>query len=144
MIRLHEEIPPVSLPDITGGVISTWDYKQERDLVLLFAGDDPAFLQEFAHRHGEYRAANAEIIGIVGKRPTVDLPYPVMVDAEGSTASAYVDRVPFVLVIDAFGVLEGCFDATSALDHDRILALISALEMRCPECGVPEWPPEEH
>lgn len=43
---------------------------------------------------------------------------------------------------DAFGVLEGGFDG-ERMDHERVRNLIGELELRCPECGVSEWPDEQ-
>jgi len=144
MIALHREIPVLSLPDTAGRSVSTWDYKQERPLVLIFAADDPTTLGAFAARHEDYRAANAMLLGIVsgGSPQRFDMPFPVLVDRDGAATTRYTGGKPEVLVTDAFGVLEGRFDARRP-EHDRILALLSALEMRCPECGVAEWPADD-
>jgi peroxiredoxin len=142
MIALHREIPVLTLPDRTGRPISTWDYKHDRPLVLAFAAADSSLSAELAHHYGEYSAAHAEVLLVAREPLDADLPFPVLVDADGAATATYAERPPEVLVVDAFGVLEGRFEGT-APDHARIRGLISALEMRCPECGVPEWPTEE-
>lgn len=142
MLSLHREIPTLSLPDVRGRTISTWNYKQYRPLVLVFAGSRTDVLAEFAAQYDVYRATNAEILAVVPKAPEARLPFPVLIDADGAATRRYVDRVPTVLVLDAFGVLEGCFDEDRP-DHRRLRSLIGELELRCPECGVPEWPDED-
>lgn len=141
MIALHREIPTLALPDRTGRTVSTWEYKQTHPLVLVFGADSP-LLADFAAHHHEYRAANAEVIAVVPSAPPERAPFPVLIDADGSATARYVDRTPIVLVTDAFGVLEGRFDDERP-NHQRILNLISSLELACPECGAPAWPPEE-
>lgn len=139
MIALHEEIPTLRLPDSSGHRVSTRDYKQERPLVLVFAGRDGARLAaEFSQRYPHYREANAEVIEVVSEDTGERAPFPVLLDPGGEVSARYIDRTPGILVTDAYGVLEGRFDAERP-DHTRILNLVAALEMRCPECGVPEW-----
>lgn len=143
MIALHQEIPTLRLPDTSGRRVSSRDYKQERPLVLVFAGKEGARLaSEFAQRYPQYREANAEVIEVVAEDAGVRPPFPLLLDPGGDVTARYVERTPAVLVTDAYGVLEGRFDGEEP-DHARILNLIGALEMRCPECGVPEWPAEE-
>lgn len=142
MLSLHREIPILSLPDVRGRAVSTWNYKQYRPLVLVFAGSRTELLAEFAEQYDAYRATNAEVLAVVPKAPEGRTPFPVLIDADGSTTRRYVDRVPTVLVLDAFGVLEGRFDEDRT-DHARVRNLIGELELRCPECGVPEWPEKD-
>ncbi len=142
MLSLHREIPVLSLPDARGRAVSTWNYKQYRPLVLVFAGSRAALLDEFAREYDAYRATNAEVLAVVPKSLDARLPFPVLIDADGSATRRYVERVPTVLVLDAFGVLEGRFDQERP-DHARVRNLIGELELRCPECGVPEWPAED-
>lgn len=142
MLPLHREIPILSLPDTRGRAVSTWSYKQYRPLVIIFAGSRTGLLAELAAEYDAYRATNAEVLAVVPADPGTRLPFPVLIDADGSATRRYVDRVPTVLVLDAFGVLEGRFDEQRP-DHARVRSLIGELELRCPECGVPEWPDEE-
>jgi hypothetical protein len=142
MLSLHREIPTLSLPDARGRAVSTWNYKQYRPLVLVFAGSRTDLLSEFVRQYEAYRATNAEVLAVVTEAPDGPLPFPVLIDADGSATRRYVDRVPTVLVLDAFGVLEGRFDEERP-DHTRVRNLIGELELRCPECGVPEWPAED-
>src|SRR5690606_12332571 len=110
MVRLNEEIPVLTLPDAEGRERSTWAYKHRQPLVLVFADDDASVPQRFAQRYADYRAANAEVIAIMRSTPSEALPFPVMVDADGSASRRYADRTPAVLVTDAFGTLEGRFE----------------------------------
>ncbi|HEX6999513.1 MAG TPA: redoxin domain-containing protein [Gammaproteobacteria bacterium] len=142
MVALHREIPVLTLPDPAGRRISTWDYKQDKPVVLAFAGGDSALAAKLADRYDEYRKATAEVLLIAPEPPDEDLPFPVLLDADGAAAARYAERTPELLVLDAYGVLEGRFDGAEP-DHAAVLGLIAALEMRCPECGVPEWPLEE-
>lgn len=142
MLPLHREIPTLSLPDVQGRPVSTWHYKQYQPLVLVFAGDRVELLREFAAQYDDYRATNAEVLAVVSRPLDEHFPFPVLVDADASATRRYAERLPTVLALDAFGVLEGRFEGERP-DHRRIRNLIRELELRCPECGVPEWPGED-
>src|SRR5690606_8741523 len=112
----------------SGRPVSTWDYKHDRPLVLVFAGGDDALEDAFAERYDDYRRANAEVLVIAPRPPERARPYPVLIDADGSATARYVGSAPAVLVTDAFGVLEGRFDGRD-VDHAAIRNLIVRLEM---------------
>src|SRR5690554_3885932 len=78
MVALHREIPVLTLPDSTGRQISTWDYKQDRPVVLAFAGGDSTLAAKLADRYDEYRKANAEVLLIAPERPEANPPFPVL------------------------------------------------------------------
>lgn len=76
MLPLHREIPTLSLPDVRGRAVSTWNYKQYRPLVLVFAGSRTDVLEAFAARYDAYRATNAEILAVVPTAPRRGCPFP--------------------------------------------------------------------
>jgi peroxiredoxin len=145
MIELHRELPVLQLRDQRGALVSTWSYKHQKPLVIAFAGTDASLLAGFADRIGDYVSANAQVLAVAQGDPggddrLADVPFPVFADESGDVSSRYVDVVPATVVTDAYGVVEGIF--LGPPDHGRIIDLVRLLEMRCPECGVPEWPAE--
>ncbi|MDX9740459.1 MAG: hypothetical protein RBT81_04660 [Gammaproteobacteria bacterium] len=144
MIVLHRELPVLELRDRGGALVSTWRCKHEHPLVLVFAGTDDSMIEGFADRIDSYRSANARVLAVVHAREPGDgeppgVPFPVLAD-DGAATRQYVGAAPATVVTDAYGVVEGVFSGTP--DHERIIDLVRMLEMRCPECGVPEWPVE--
>lgn len=140
---VHSVVPNLCLPNLQGHPIALWDYKHERPIVLVFcaAADDP-LLAGFARRYADYRAENAEVLAVVPERPRrSDWPFPVLIDPTGQAPTRFTGRVPAVLLLDSFNELLERLEAPGeGLDHDRILGWIAEAELKCPECGVPEWP----
>lgn len=141
--ELHAEMHNFTLPDLQGRKVSLWDYKQEQPVVLVFCDEeDSALLQDFKRHYAQYREDGAEVLMITPRRPSAQhMPFPVLLDREGQVRARFTERIPAVLILDSYNVLEGRFEGPwqAGLDHEAILRLITRLQMRCPECGVPEW-----
>lgn len=136
--------PNFSLPDLSGKTVSLWDYKDRQPVVLLFAAAADAWLlHEFARRHPDYVEAGAAVLALLPTRPDQeDWPFPVLLDSAGRYAARQVKRAPAVWVLDSFNEVSARFEGVTAddLSHDRILNAVAEVELRCPECGAPEWP----
>ncbi|HKJ87269.1 MAG TPA: hypothetical protein VKA48_01930, partial [Gammaproteobacteria bacterium] len=66
----------VRLPDRSGRVVTTWQFKGRRPLVLvLWDGASRDLLADFARHYPEYRAAGAEVLAIAAA-PFPDEEYP--------------------------------------------------------------------
>jgi peroxiredoxin len=157
-------IPSFSLPAVNvSGNVSPWDYKQHKNLVLIFFRD-PArqpclrLLRELAASYEDYRQLNAEILAIIGTdlaqlrelQNEQKLPFPLLSDPESAVFDSYEEggvgtRSEFgVFIADRWGAL---FSKTTGsemndLPNDaEIRGWLSFIEIQCPECFPPEpWP----
>jgi len=136
------------LPVRDGGSVSLWQFKQRQPVVLvLWEGAGPELLTGFAERYTAYRRLGAEVLAIGGTDPGMDLPFPVLLDSEGTAADRLADERPAVLVLDSFGELftrwQG--DAARRPDHDDLLDWVFFTEVQCEECGphAENWPRRE-
>ena len=148
---------PFTLPSHRGEV-RTRDFKQRRNLVLVFQHPDcpicDATLQALAERYPEYRDLDAEVIAVRPAEPAPELderlPFPVAWDEHGDVFDAYAGRdmegrpVPAVYVADRYGELafasEGAHGPEIATD---VLELLRFVAHSCPECNTPAWGWEE-
>ncbi len=136
----------IRLPDRTGHVVTTWQYKQHRPLVLvLWDGAGPELLAEFARHYPDYREAGAEILAIGPTAlPSEDYPFPVLFDAGGRTAAGLAATLPAVLVLDDCGELFQRWQGEEAIhpDHRDIREWVAFTGLQCEECGphAENWP----
>ena len=142
--NLHTLVPSFSLLDLQGHKVSLWDYKHQQPVVLV-VGDahSEALLRDFSRRYPEYGAEGAAVLVIVPKRPDQDgWPFPVLVDTDGRVTARLADRLPVILVLDSYNELYARFEGPwpEGPNHRDILECIAQTELKCPECGVPEWP----
>jgi len=146
-------LPHFVLPAVGGGQVSSADFKGKKNLVIyLFDPECPpcvGFLDRLTQITALARELNAEILTIGGesaqalavrlgdKRP----PFPVLGDESGKTLGSFGTEAAALLVADRFGEIRERVDAQadSLPDLDRVLDLLSLVEMECPECGVPTW-----
>jgi peroxiredoxin len=157
-------IPLFSLPAVNGaGNISPWDYKQHKNLVLIFFRDPECnaclgLLRELASRYEEYRELNAEILAIVNidlkhlgrLQRELKLPFPLLSDRDAKVFDSYADGsgvaqpIFGVFIADRWGAL---FSKTLSSEigelprNAEIRGWLSFIEIQCPECFPPEpWP----
>jgi hypothetical protein len=66
----------------------------------------------------------------------------VLIDQECQLTTRLVERTPAIWVLDSFNELSARFEGFKAEEppHARILNALAEVELKCPECGVPEWP----
>ncbi len=161
--RPGEALPYFELPGSQNGPLSPWRFKGRRNLVLVFTGDDECepcrqLLRGFAQRYRDFVAEEAEVLGVVPvsrsraqqMAQTLGLPFPLLADEDGSVRLRYGaqgggDLVGVVYVADRFGELHERWlvepGQPSLPVADEALARLRFLEIQCPECGAPEWPP---
>jgi hypothetical protein len=136
----------IRLPDQNGDLVSTWQYKQHRPLVLvLWDGAGSRLPAAFARRYADYRNLGAEILAIAHAPPDDGpYPFPVLRDADGATARRLTDELPAVLVLDAYGELfrRWTGEEARAPDQDAILEWLDFTGVQCEECGphAENWP----
>lgn len=166
-INVDDLIPSFSLPAVNvSGHISPWDYKQHKNLVLIFFRDPGCapcvrLLRELAASYEEYRQLNAEILAIVSSdleqlnklQHELELPFPLLSDPDAGVLNSYeegslVARPVFgVFITDRWGAL---FSKTVGSEMDKLPAdaeirdWLSFIEIQCPECSPPErWPRDQ-
>ena len=153
-------IPSFSLPGVNvAGQISPWDYKQHKNLVLIFfdvvCERCRSLLQELTGNYDEYRELNTEVLAIVEgdvKEPhklqqELPVPFPLLFDSNREVFSLYArktadQRLSFgVFITDRWGAL---FTKILGTDPKRlpteseIRGWLSFIEIQCPECFPPE------
>jgi peroxiredoxin len=153
-IENHSLMPHFDLPAAGGKRVMTWNYKGQKNLVILFVlslfGEWQEHLGRLAGAYQQYQDHNAEILvvsqdnvetldGIAGR---LGIPFPLLSDVDGSVTEKYTALTPSVFVIDRYGELYA--QSTAAMneefpDYQRILDGLHLIELQCPECGVPTW-----
>jgi peroxiredoxin len=144
-------IPYFDLSSIRGEEISWWDFKQKKNLVILFFDPekDVAVLKTIAQEYLRFKELNTEILAIaMGDEDeaeriseTLKLPFPVLPDGGGEVASAYqVGFSPSLFVTDRFGTL---YFQKSDIREEEIPLLLKEtkstlffVESQCPECSI--------
>ena len=154
LVKEQEMLPDFRLESAGGGMLGPQDYKEKKNLVVVFF--DPAcapcgnFLSDVAARYDNYRDTNTEILAIgEGSLDEVrdatsgrQLPFPVLADSDGHVLRKYSDSTPAVFVADRFGevrLVRSAEEGKHFPDQPTILSRLELIEFECPECGVPTW-----
>lgn len=140
---LNSLVPNFSLPDLRGRRICLWDYKHQQPVILIFCAEgDQSLLRDFAENYSRYHGEGAEVLAIVANRPGEDFPFPILIDTGNQITSRLAEHLPTILVLDSYNELYARLEGPwpDGPDHEEILKSIAQVEMKCPECGVPEWP----
>lgn len=159
---LHERqlIPGLTLRDTQGSSIHAWDFKSKKNLVIAFLDADCAECRKFIDSLAEHAAELEENETIVllafpenSSAMLGSLPPGFIAGATTGAcgAAAFLgddapkNRECGIFVTDKYGEILGQWPITGHEfpSIDRILSLLNLAEMRCEECGVPEWPVEE-
>lgn len=158
-LRIHELVPPFTLPSTRGKEVRLWDYKMRKNLVILFYRGDGCSrckekLKVFAEHYGELVKLEAEMLaisadGLEGTRAVsaeLGLPYPLLSDPEGRVIEKYTfwrkdakAALPSVFVTDRYGTLyhQLIADETTGLpDLKEILSWLQFIQSQCPECSI--------
>lgn len=149
-------IPDFRLETADGRIVSPADYKERKNLVVIFFNDrdsnDLALISEVRRRYHEFADANAEVLAIAAApisefrvcSKALDLPFPCLADVRKEATCAYCVSGPMLFVADRFGELKMQADLKGNVDEilNRALAELELAELECPECGVSTWPLE--
>jgi peroxiredoxin len=149
-----ELIPDFRLPAARGGSLGPWDFKQRRNLVILFhhgLGCDPcrALLRELRRRYPAISAQQAEVLAVSPDPPeelakvaeTEDIPFPLLSDRGARVLDNYRPEggpsLPAVFVTDRYGALAQAFSGEGhRLDLDGVIEELAFIQCRCPECHL--------
>jgi peroxiredoxin len=149
-------VPEFRLESADGGVISPSDYKERKNLVIIFfnACDsrDLGVIAEVGRRYAEFADNNAEVLGIASGPISVfsecakalRSPFPLLADVRSEAQCAYCVVGPMMFVADRYGELrmQSVIDKNLDTALDEALSTLELVEMECPECGVSTWPVE--
>jgi peroxiredoxin len=148
------------------GQVGPWDYKQHRNLVLIFFRSAECqkckqLLREIAEHYGDYEQKEAEVLAISTDEldrlrqlaQDLALPFPVLSDSDGKVTDLYlkhseqiVDKTldVAIFVADRWGAVF----STKSIKIDQALPVeaevrewLEFIELQCEECFPSEWPP---
>jgi peroxiredoxin Q/BCP len=148
------------------GQLGPWDYKQHRNLVLIFFRSAECqkckqLLQEIAKHYGDYKEQETEVLAISNdevdslRRLAQDLalPFPVLSDSDGTVTDLYLNQTEQVQIGRAFEAAIFVADRWGAIftckivenDHElpeevEIRDWLEFIELQCEECFPSEWP----
>ena len=157
-LRLQEVVPHLNLPSSEGADVNIWDFKQRKNLVLIFhhGRNCPHCrnkLKELAEAYKEIQALEAEILAVSfdnfedakDLREEDELPFPLLSDQSGATTErfTFIDEsgnqpLPTVFITDRFGALRYqkiAREATDLPSAGEILNWLLLIETECPECS---------
>jgi peroxiredoxin len=149
--------------------VGPWDYKQHRNLVLIFFRSLECFkckelLREISEHYHEYQQMEAEVLAISCDEidslrqvaQELALPFPVLSDSKGEVTDLFVkpiehpgDTAAFetaIFVADRWGAIF----STRIIERDHDLQVeveirdwLEFIELQCEECFPSEWPLRE-
>lgn len=166
MLKTGQLVPNFRLPAANrDGQVGPWDYKQHRNLVLIFFRSAECqkckqLLREIAKHYGDYEQKEAEVLAIStdeldGLRQLAQdlaLPFPLLSDSDGKVTDLYLKH-PEQIVDKTFDVAIFIADRWGAvfsikgieIDHDlpveaEVREWLEFIELQCEECFPSEWP----
>ncbi len=150
-----DRLPDVALLAPDGAVVCASDYRQRRNLVLVFLGNPAALrslplLQDLAEHYGTFQSATAEVLAVIrgpaaaaeGLGRQLHLPFPVLADPDGGAHRAFGAEDadgrprPAVFVADRFGEVYHAERPAERADRPTardLLGWLDYIEMQCPE-----------
>lgn len=169
MVRIGQLIPNFRLPAANrDGQVGPWDYKQHRNLVLIFFRSAECLkckqlLGEIAEHYGDYEQKEAEVLAISTDEldllrqlaQDLALPFPVLSDCDGEVTDLYLkhseqiaDKIfdVAIFIADRWGSVFS--DKRIEIDSDKpveaeVREWLEFIELQCEECFPSEWPLSE-
>ena len=158
MLRIRQLIPPLTIRTIAGRNVQAWDYKQKKNLVIVFLHAGCAscedFLVRLSSRAGDLKEKEAAALFVYLETPrmpvaaTVSAEIVVGADMSGRSQRAYIGEDAVlgvalgVFVADRYGELNAQWIVGA--DHQfpgtaEIVSWLEHIELACEECGVSHW-----
>ena len=148
------------------GQVGPWDYKQHRNLVLIFFRTVECLkckqlLREISEHYGQYQEKDAEVLAISPDEidrlrqlaKDLALPFPLLSDSDRRVTNLYLkhteqgeDRAAFeaaIFVADRWGAIFSRRSIEKAQDlpaEAEIRDWLEFIELQCEECFPSEWP----
>ncbi len=164
MLRKGAVIPPLTIRDPHGRLVSAWDYKQKRNLIIAFLDEGCSICERFVKSlityAEDFRQREAVALLVFPQEPgsaeCSALPAEIIAgtDVDGSGIQRFLGEDALSIqgllrkgtfVIDRYGEV---YDLWLAEGHgfptiEQILSSLDAIELICDECGVPYDPLDE-
>ena len=161
MLRTRQLIPPLTLHTSDGRNVHAWDFKQKKNLVVVFLDAGCALCEEFlrglAAQAGRLRASEAVVLTVFLEPPAPGFfdshPAEIIVGADmsGRGVRAFLGDDALssrglgrrgVFVADRYGEL---FAQWVLRDHefpaiDEIFTWVEHAGIACDDCATPIWP----
>ncbi len=157
-LSLGEVIPLLSLPSNMGKEVSTWDFKQLKNIVIFFnhgikCNRCRSKINNLNIAYSEMRQLETEVlavsfnsVGELEKQALEDgIAFPLLSDMSYDTTMkfTYVDEerngpYPSIFITDRYGELRKqqiISEADQIMKEKEILSLLGLLEIECPECS---------
>lgn len=150
-------IPDFRLETIEGDIVSPADFKERKNLVILFFNPrdsrDLGVLVELARRYNVIADANAQVLGIASGplnefrmcSQYLKLPYQLLSDVRKEAVCSYCVEGMMIFVADRYGELRMQTEIQESNVEqvlDEVESTLGLIEIECPECGVSTWPME--
>ncbi len=161
MLRTREIIPPLTLHSLDGRTVRAWDFKQKKNLVIVFLHADCAACEEYLRQIAADAAAWKEndatvlvaFLGSPSRASTDFLPENIIagLDPSGRAANAFLGRdllAPAgdarlgVFVTDRYGELIVQWEIGASHEFPipgTIRTHLERIEIACDECSTPLW-----
>lgn len=157
-LELQEVVPYLNLPSNKGTNVNLWDFKQRKNLVLIFHHGKTCIycrnkLRELAKAYKEVQFLEAEVLAISfdnvkdlkDQGEEDELSFPLLSDQSGTTSErfTFIDKsrnapFPTVFITDMFGALryqKVAEEATGLPSASEIVSMLSLIQIECPECS---------
>jgi hypothetical protein len=164
MLQRRQMIPPLTARTAAGQIVRAWDFKQKRNLAVVFlhagCARCDAYLARLAGAAADFAAQEAVALVIFPEAvpaawaERLKPPILAAADMSGRSQRAWLSDDCFstaglarvgAFVADRYGELFACWSATEAdgLSGAReIVGWLSQIQVACEECGVSHWPVE--
>lgn len=158
MLKAQQLAPNFRLSTIDGKIVQLWDFRQRKNVVLVFAPDRAGelthdILNSFKENLAEYRSANTVILFVISDFQQSELHVPgtddfhILLDKEKQAARSYFGQENHeagygVFIIDRYGELWTQWQTLQSSElpsQKEIIDSINLIEMQCPECGISDW-----
>jgi len=139
-LEIRTMIPPFELPSADGESVNVWQFKQQKNLVLVFLPSMSCpgcaeFVEKMDENCREYDEELAAVLVIVrSDRDAIALrsPLAVLYDRDGRVTEQYASSAPAVFVADRFGELQAEWQGRFP-SQKEILDVVELINLECPE-----------
>lgn len=146
-LEVGKPAPNFTLPSTAGDSITRSAYRARKHLILLFVPvvDLPTreYLEALRDCYDEIRAADGEVLVVVadpgasadGLRAALDVPFPLLLDAEGAAARKFLPdgATMGVFILDRYGSLHAQWALTGRpLPHiQELVEWVNVVDRQC-------------
>ncbi|MCC6446208.1 MAG: redoxin domain-containing protein [Armatimonadetes bacterium] len=142
-------LPDFALRTSDGRLIRRSDYRHKKPLALacLIEPQADPVLRLLRQHYPSCQEIGAEVLAIVREPAAAGMPFPVLLDADGSVIRKLgAEGQPVLIVADRFGIEASRLVLNPDNASETIQEAVRWLyfvEIQCPECGVAEAVPED-